>query len=71
MPRPVTITNVNNSKIMQVTDWKSIPAAGNGVGTLRGGSEVVNIGATLVVGNVNDNPTGTNTGTYTITFAYN
>jgi phage gp45-like len=68
---PVTITNVKNSKIMQVTDWKSIPAAGNGVATLRGGSEIVNIGATLLVGNVNDNPTGTYTGTYTITFAYN
>lgn len=68
---PVTITNMNNSRTMQVSDWKSTPPAGIGVGTLRGGSEVVYIGATLKVGTINDNPTGTYTGTYTITFVYN
>ncbi len=68
---PVTITNVNTSKTMLVTDWMSEPSSGVGAGTLRGGSEIVSIGATLQVGTANDNPTGVYTGTYTITFDYN
>lgn len=68
---PVTITNVNNSKIMHVTGWSSIPPAGKGVGVLDGGSQTVNIGATLQVGNLNDNPTGMYAGTYNISFDYN
>jgi hypothetical protein len=68
---PVTITNVNNAKTMIVTEWKSEPPAGIGSGTLRGGSEIVSIGATLKVGTAYDNPTGIYTGTYTITFDYN
>jgi hypothetical protein len=68
---PVTITNMNNSKTMIVTGWKSVPPAGVGTGTLRGGSEIVSIGATLQVGTANDNPTGIYKGTYTITFDYN
>jgi len=68
---PVTITNLNNSKTMLVTDFTSEPHAGMGVGTLRGGSEIVNIGATLIVGNANDNPAGIYRGSYTITFDYN
>ncbi len=68
---PVTITNMNNSKTMIITDWKSDPPATVGAGTLKGGSESVNIGATLHVGTANDNPVGIYTGTYTITFAYN
>ena len=68
---PVVITNMQNSKTMLVTDWKSDPPAGVGAGTLRGGSEIVSIGATLKVGTANDNPTGVYTGTYTVTFDYN
>ena len=68
---PITITNLNNSKTMVVTDWKSIPAAGKGVGALHGGAQVVNIGATLKVGTAFDNPTGIYMGTYSITFDYN
>jgi hypothetical protein len=71
LPTAVVITNLNNSKTMQVTNWKSVPPAGVGAGTLRGGSEIVSIGATLKVGTVYDNPTGIYTGTYAITFSYN
>ena len=68
---PVVITNVNNSKTMHVTDWSSIPIAGKGSGVLHGGSQTVNIGAALQVGNLNDNPTGMYVGTYNISFDYN
>lgn len=68
---PVTITNLNNSKTMHVTNWSSIPPAGKGLGALHGGSQTVNIGATLQVGTINDNPTGLYAGTYTIIFDYN
>jgi hypothetical protein len=68
---PVTITNLNSSKTMVVTEWKSIPPAGKGAGALHGGSQIINIGATLKVGTAFDNPTGIYMGTYTITFDYN
>jgi hypothetical protein len=38
---------------------------------LNGGSQEVKIGATLIVGSVNDNPKGIYTGTYFVTFSYN
>jgi len=68
---PVTITNVNSVKKMLVTDWKSIPPAEEGAGALHGGSQIVNIGATLKVGTIYDNPSGVYLGTYTVTFDYN
>jgi hypothetical protein len=71
LPTAVTITNLNNSKTMHVTDWSSTPPAGIGVGSLHGGSQIVSVGATLKVGTINDNPTGIYEGTYTVTFGYN
>ncbi len=68
---PAVLTNVSNSKSMVVSDWESIPSAGLGTGKLEGGSLAVNIGATLTVGSMNDNPVGIYTGTYAITFSYN
>jgi len=68
---PITITNVDNSKIMHVTEWSSIPPAGKGAGALHGGAQTVNIGATLQVGTINDNPAGIYMGTYTVSFDYN
>jgi hypothetical protein len=70
-PEPAIITNVINNKTMQVRNWTSNPANGPGTGVLSRGSQVVRVGATLVVGNQNDNPVGIYTGTYTITFNYN
>lgn len=65
------LTNSTGSKVMMVTDWESIPAPGIGIGMLNGGSQEVKIGATLIVGSVNDNPKGIYTGTYFVTFSYN
>lgn len=68
---PSILTNSASSKTMEVSDWESFPAAGLGVGVLSKGELTVNVGATLKVGNMNDNPIGIYTGTYTITFSYN
>lgn len=65
------LTNSTGTKTMVVTGWESIPAAGIGVGVINGGSQEVKVGATLLVGSMNDNPVGIYTGTYNITFAYN
>ena len=56
---------------MQVTGWQSIPAPGVGAGKLTGGSVTVQVGAALNVGDVNANPVGIYTGSYSITFTYN
>jgi len=68
---PVLITNNNTAKSMLVTNWVSSPGQGTGVGVLTNGMATVFIGATLVVGSMNENPTGTYSGTYTVTFDYN
>ncbi len=65
------LTNTLNSKTMQVTGWQSIPAPGIGTGKLTGGSMTVQVGAVLNVGDMNANPVGIYTGTYSITFSYN
>lgn len=67
----VVLTNVLNSRTMQVSDWKSYPPAGMGVGKLPGGETTVRIGAVLVVGDMKSNPVGVYSGTYAITFSYN
>ena len=68
---PAILTNTNNSKTMQVNNWMSIPAQGIGTGLLTRGSQEVKVGATLVVGPMEQNPVGIYTGTYAITFGYN
>lgn len=65
------LTNLAGNKTMVVTNWESIPSPGIGSGVLTGGTQEVKVGATLVVGSMNDNPVGIYTGTYIITFAYN
>lgn len=69
---PVLLTNSANGKTMVVSNWESIPSAnGSGVKILNSGLLTLNVGATLKVGNMNDNPVGLYSGTYAITFAYN
>lgn len=68
---PVLLTNMANSKTMKVEQWVSNPSAGIGTGMLQNGFQVVNVGATLKVGTLNDNPVGVYTGTYIITFDFN
>jgi len=70
-PGSVVLTNVSTNKSMEVYKWESYPAAGLSAGVLSDGSMVVNVGATLKVGNMIDNPVGIYAGTYSVTFAYN
>jgi hypothetical protein len=56
---------------MIVDDWVSVPNEGMGTGQLQNGFQVVYVGATLKVGNLNDNPIGIYTGSYKVTFDFN
>lgn len=68
---PIVLTSMTNAKTMRIEDWVSYPSAGLGTGKLHNGFQIVNVGATLKVGTLNDNPVGIYTGTYTITFDFN
>ncbi len=68
---PIILRHTTSAKTMTVEDWNSVPAPGIGAGMLRDGSQVVNVGATLNVGTIHDNPVGFYTGSYTITFDFN
>ncbi|HCC71036.1 MAG TPA: hypothetical protein DEQ09_07800 [Bacteroidales bacterium] len=65
------ITNVSGARTMVVDNWMSIPSQGAGTGLLQNGFQVVYIGATLKIGNLNDNPVGVYRGSYIITFDFN
>lgn len=65
------LTNTANNKTMAVVNWESLPPPGIGVGVLINGSQEVKVGATLMIGSMNDNPVGIYTGSYVITFSYN
>ncbi len=68
---PVVLTNISNAKTIKIEDWVSVPSPGIGAGRLQDGFQVVYVGASLKVGDLNDNPVGIYTGTYTITFDFN
>jgi hypothetical protein len=68
---PVTISHMGTARTMTVEEWRSVPEASPGAGMLENGFQTVYVGATLKVGNLNDNPVGIYTGTYTITFDFN
>ena len=68
---PVILKHLSDSRTMEVKDWVSVPSPGTGTGRLQNGYQEVYVGATLKVGNINDNPVGLYTGTYTITFGFN
>jgi hypothetical protein len=68
---PVVLTNTSDAKTMIVDDWVSVPDEGMGTGQLQNGFQVVYVGATLKVGNLNDNPIGIYTGSYKVTFDFN
>lgn len=67
----VLLVNSKTGKTMEVTFWESNPTAGIGTFVLTKGFATIHIGATLKVGNINENPIGIYTGTYSITFSYN
>jgi hypothetical protein len=68
---PVTISHMGTARTMTVEEWRSVPEATPGAGMLENGSQTVYVGATLKVGNLNDNPVGIYTGTYSISFDFN
>lgn len=69
---PILLTNSSNGKTMQITNWVSIPASSaSGIKIQTSGLLTLNVGATLKVGTMNDNPVGLYSGTYTVTFSYN
>lgn len=68
---PAILTNTTSAKTLQVSNWVSVPGPGTGTGKLEEGFAMVKVGATLIVGTLNDNPPGIYTGTYSITFDFN
>jgi hypothetical protein len=68
---PVILKHEGTARSMIVKDWMSVPAQGTGTGMLQNGFQVVNVGATLQVGTLLDNPAGRYTGSYIITFDFN
>lgn len=68
---PILLTNTANGKTMTVINWESIPAISSSVKILSSGVLTLNVGATLRVGNMIDNPVGMYSGTYVVTFSYN
>lgn len=67
---PILLTNSEKGKTMEIKNWESIPPAGGGVKIQSSGDLSLSVGATLKVGNMNDNPVGKYIGTYSITFGY-
>ncbi len=68
---PATLTNPANSGTLIVTSWISdLPQLSNVI-IPQSGIQQMNIGATLVVGTIQNNPVGMYSGTYDITFNYN
>ena len=65
------LTNMTNGKTMEVTEWEANPSLDTGTGVLKDGKLTLNVGATLKVGSMNDNPVGLYSGTYAITVSYN
>jgi hypothetical protein len=68
---PVQLMHQNSNQTMTVNEWTSYPPAGNSSGTLNEGFEIVSVGASLVVGSIENNPVGIYTGSFSLTFAYN
>lgn len=68
---PVVLKHESSSKTMLIQDWISNPGQGVGNGILQNGEQTVQIGATLKVGTIQDNPVGVYAGTYTVTFDFN
>lgn len=68
---PAILTHQGTNKTMVVDNWMSDPPATNETSTQANGSQQISIGATLNIGNLQDNPVGIYSGTFQLTFAYN
>jgi hypothetical protein len=67
---PIILRNISDARTLVVDDWKSNPEEGIGTGMLQNGYQLINVGATLNVGTVQDNPAGIYSGSYNITFEF-
>ena len=67
---PVVLRNIGTSKTMVIENWISVPSEGIGTGMLHNGYQVINVGATLIVGTLQDNPVGIYAGSYNVTFEF-
>lgn len=65
---PVLLFREGGSESMTVRDF--VADENGGIWVLDDGTKVVNLGATLEVGSLEENPTGMYTGTYSIIFLY-
>jgi len=68
---PAVLTHQGSNNTMGVDNWTSDPPPTNETSTQANGSQQISIGATLSVGNLQDNPVGIYAGTFQLTFAYN
>jgi Domain of unknown function (DUF4402) len=68
---PILLTNLSNARSMVIENWKSDPPEGIATGMLHNGSQTINVGATLIVGTLQDNPVGIYAGSFIITFEFN
>jgi hypothetical protein len=68
---PAVLVHQSSNRIMVVDYWTSDPPSSAEVSTQADGSRQISIGATLLVGNMQSNPTGIYSGTFQVTFAYN
>ena len=68
---PVLLTNSESGQTMEIVNWEANPTVESGVTIPTGGTLDLNVGATLRVGNMTENPVGIYAGTYTVTFSYN
>lgn len=68
---PAVLIHRQSGKTIQVEEWISEPPSGGDAVTLPDGSRSVSVGATIIVGPLDENPVGLYAGTYVLTFAYN
>jgi hypothetical protein len=64
------LVHQQSGNTMQVNGWISDPPTGDAA-NLSDGSRIISIGATLNIGNIEENPAGIYAGTFVLTFAYN
>ena len=69
-PEETILTHRESGNTMVVSNWISDPPPGDAA-NLADGSRLVSIGATLKIGNMEENPVGIYSGSFLLTFAYN
>lgn len=69
--QPITINNSQKSSSMVIDEWEINDPNSLHSGKLENGVQVLNIGATLNIGNRLETPNGLYAGTYSVTIVYN